>query len=464
MPSNKVKLGTLIEPVENRNSNEQYNLEHVRGIATSKNFIDTKANMDGVPLTSYKIVEPDMFAFVSDTSRRGDKISLAYNDSEIPYLVSSISTVFQISNKNELLSDFLFIYFNRPEFDRYTRFNSWGSARETFSWEDMCDIDIELPPLPIQQKYVDIYKAMVENQQTYERGLDDLKKSFEVLIDKYKHNANKAIGRATIKSGDILAFNGGSIDLIASSLGFSYSGGSGNPTSLPQLEFYLCNLAMNSGNPLTRGIIFNIHRALRKLANTYDYILVDTPPNGGSILNGILFFSSDYFIIPVKPDFYSLQAVDGLSDIILNWKTYLQQWFRTQNQAGLHYPDFLGVAPQMTKRYDIQGSKYAAHAKLWDDLINTRVQNFLQSYVGFTHHNNMASAEQWFKGIYPDSTPYIIKECCHFTGKLRDVAERAAIPVVFLNNAICDEYTKKVVLIDGTKINIDDIYIIEIMK
>ncbi len=195
MPSNKIKLGTLIEPVENRNSNEQYSLEHVRGIATSKNFIDTKANMDGVPLTSYKIVEPDMFAFVSDTSRRGDKISLAYNDSEIPYLVSSISTVFQISNKNELLSDFLFIYFNRPEFDRYTRFNSWGSARETFSWEDMCDIDIELPPLPIQQKYVDIYKAMVENQQTYERGLEDLKKSFEVLIDKYKHNANKkAVG------------------------------------------------------------------------------------------------------------------------------------------------------------------------------------------------------------------------------------------------------------------------------
>ena len=183
MPSNKVKLGTLIEPVENRNSNEQYSLEHVRGIATSKIFIDTKANMDGVPLTSYKIVEPDMFAFVSDTSRRGDKISLAYNDSEIPYLVSSISTVFQISNKNKLLSDFLFIYFNRPEFDRYTRFNSWGSARETFSWEDMCDIDIELPPLPIQQKYVDIYKAMIENQQTYECGLEDLKLVCDAYIE-----------------------------------------------------------------------------------------------------------------------------------------------------------------------------------------------------------------------------------------------------------------------------------------
>ena len=215
MPSNKVKLGTLIEPVENRNSNEQYSLEHVRGIATSKIFIDTKANMDGVPLTSYKIVEPDMFAFVSDTSRRGDKISLAYNDSEIPYLVSSISTVFQISNKNELLSDFLFIYFNRPEFDRYTRFNSWGSARETFSWEDMCDIDIELPPLKNKKKYVDIYKAMVENQQTYERGLDDLKLVCDAYIEDlrrkipceeignfvHQYNVKNTDGQITLEQG-----------------------------------------------------------------------------------------------------------------------------------------------------------------------------------------------------------------------------------------------------------------------
>ena len=67
------------------------------------------------------------------------------------------------------------MYFNRPEFDRYARFNSWGSARETFNWEDMCDIEVDLPDLPTQQKYVDIYKAMVANQQSYERGLEDLK-------------------------------------------------------------------------------------------------------------------------------------------------------------------------------------------------------------------------------------------------------------------------------------------------
>lgn len=67
------------------------------------------------------------------------------------------------------------MYFNRPEFDRYARFNSWGSARETFDWDIMCDIDIELPDITVQQKYVDIYKSMVANQQSYERGLEDLK-------------------------------------------------------------------------------------------------------------------------------------------------------------------------------------------------------------------------------------------------------------------------------------------------
>lgn len=75
------------------------------------------------------------------------------------------------------------MYFNRPEFDRFSRFNSWGSARETFSWEDMCDIDIELPSLEIQQKYVNVYNALIENQRCYERGLDDLKLTCDAYIE-----------------------------------------------------------------------------------------------------------------------------------------------------------------------------------------------------------------------------------------------------------------------------------------
>ena len=89
--------------------------------------------------------------------------------------MSSSYVVFDVARTDILLSDYLFMYFNRPEFDRYARFNSWGSARETFSWEDMCDIDIELPPIEIQQKYVDIYNAMLANQRSCECGLDDLR-------------------------------------------------------------------------------------------------------------------------------------------------------------------------------------------------------------------------------------------------------------------------------------------------
>lgn len=169
------KLGKYITPSDLRNTENIYNEESVVGLSTQKMMIKTKADLTGVTLTSYKLMPPGSFAYVPDTSRRGDKMSLAFNPTNNTYLVSSISIVFSVSKPDELISDYLFMYFNRPEFDRYARFNSWGSAREAFSWDDMCDIDIELPPLPIQQKYVDIYNAMLANQKAYETGLEDLK-------------------------------------------------------------------------------------------------------------------------------------------------------------------------------------------------------------------------------------------------------------------------------------------------
>lgn len=183
----KYKLGELIEQCDNRNTDEKYTIDDVRGISTGKAFIETKANMDGVSLTAYKVVEKDEFAYVADTSRRGDKIAIALNN-EKKLLISSIYTVFRMSKIDLLLSEYLFMYFNRPEFDRYSRFNSWGSARETFSWEDMCDIDIDLPPVQIQKKYVDVYNAMLANQQSYERGVEDLKLVCDAYIDKLRKN------------------------------------------------------------------------------------------------------------------------------------------------------------------------------------------------------------------------------------------------------------------------------------
>ena len=169
------KLGLYVEFSDRRNACGKYTDHDVVGLSTQKEIIRTKADLSGVSLNSYKLFPPMSFAYVPDTSRRGEKIALAFNRTDDTFLISSIYIVFNINNTEALDPWYLFMYFNRPEFDRYSRFNSWGSARETFNWEDICDINIELPDLLTQQKYVAIYKAMVANQQSYERGLEDLK-------------------------------------------------------------------------------------------------------------------------------------------------------------------------------------------------------------------------------------------------------------------------------------------------
>ena len=183
MALSKYRLGELIELNDEQNTEGLFSISDVKGISIQKVFIETKADMAGVSLAPYILVKPDYFAFVTVTSRNGGKITIAHNDTDNVYIVSSSYVVFSVARTDILSSDYLFMFFNRPEFDRYARFNSWGSARETFNWEDMCDIEIELPPLPIQQKFVDVYKAMVANQQSYERGLEDLKLVCEGYIE-----------------------------------------------------------------------------------------------------------------------------------------------------------------------------------------------------------------------------------------------------------------------------------------
>lgn len=173
-------IGPYIKEISKKNE-DALTLDSVRGIATSKEFIDTKANMDGVSLNNYKVVEPEMIAFISDTSRRADKMSLALNQSKEPYLVSSISTVIQ-TDKNRLLSKYLYLFFCRAEFDRYARFHSWGSARETFNLDDMNEIKIPIPAIDIQQAIVDIHEAYAIRKNINEQLKAQIKDICPILI------------------------------------------------------------------------------------------------------------------------------------------------------------------------------------------------------------------------------------------------------------------------------------------
>ena len=158
----KVRLGDYIEQCNERNLLGSYGVESVRGISINKVIIETKADMTGVSLFPYKLLRPREFAFVTVTSRNGEKISLAQNTTEDTFIVSSSYEVFRVKNTNELLPELLYLWFTCQEFDRYARFHSWGSARETFSYEDMERVEIPLPSIEIQKELVASWQGLKE--------------------------------------------------------------------------------------------------------------------------------------------------------------------------------------------------------------------------------------------------------------------------------------------------------------
>jgi type I restriction enzyme S subunit len=128
MKSNYKRLGSYIQPVDERNA-DLLDLP-LMGLSVSKVFFPTIANLVGTDMRTYKIVYRNQFTYISDTSRRGDKIAIALNDRFDKMLVSQAYTPFEVKDTNELDPEYLMMWFSRPEFDRYARFKSHGSARE----------------------------------------------------------------------------------------------------------------------------------------------------------------------------------------------------------------------------------------------------------------------------------------------------------------------------------------------
>lgn len=190
----KYKLGELIFEISRKNDSLYYGVNDVRGISNTKEIMKTKADVDKSVIHKFYVINPSEFIYNPRTTRMGDKVGLAYNNTSTPLLFSFNNIAFAVKEvaKKILLPDYLYIYFNRTEFDRYAIINSWGSATELFTFDEMCDIDIELPDITVQQKYVNIYKAMVQNQQCYERGLEDLKLTIDAVMEKFKHDTMRA--------------------------------------------------------------------------------------------------------------------------------------------------------------------------------------------------------------------------------------------------------------------------------
>lgn len=179
----KYKLGELIELVLKTNSELQYGPNDVRGMTITKEIIPTKADVTGTDLSKFLVVSPGEFIYNPRT--HGKRIGFGYNNTDDTFIISWNNIAFKVkeSMKDAVLADYLFLHFKRDEWDREACFQSWGSSTEIFSWETLCDMEVDLPPLPIQQKYVDVYNAMLANQQSYERGLEDLKLVCDAYIE-----------------------------------------------------------------------------------------------------------------------------------------------------------------------------------------------------------------------------------------------------------------------------------------
>jgi len=180
----EVELGDYIEELDERNTEGYYTIDDVKGISTEKKFIETKANLDGVSLTAYKVVNSNEFAYVADTSRRGDKIALALNSTNKSLLISSIYTTFRSIDSVELLPEYIYLLLSRKEFDRYSRYNSWGSARETFDWEELCRVNIPLPSSEVQQAIVNLYNCAEEAKKIASEAREKMKTLCPALVQR----------------------------------------------------------------------------------------------------------------------------------------------------------------------------------------------------------------------------------------------------------------------------------------
>ena len=176
------RLGNYIREVNVRNRDEK--VTNLQGVSISKMFIPSIANTIGTDMSTYKIVKPGQFAYGPVTSRNGDKVSIALYEESEDAIISQAYTVFDVIDKNEVSNKYLMMWFQRPEFDRYARFHSHGSAREVFEWEELCDVMLPIPSITRQREIVSEYETLTKRIHLNEQMIQDLEATAQNLYRK----------------------------------------------------------------------------------------------------------------------------------------------------------------------------------------------------------------------------------------------------------------------------------------
>ena len=207
MKSNYKRLGDYIRQVDVRNKDEK--VTRLLGVSIDKKFIESIANTIGTDMSVYKIVKHRQFAYGPVTSRNGDKVSIALLLEE-ECIISSSYTVFEITDTKKLLPEYLNLWFKRPEFDRYARFHSHGSAREIFDWEEMCNVELPVPPIEEQEKIVNGYQKIESRIALKKKINENLENQVNILyrnLTQFKEPNSIFSKIAIIESGNSISLN-----------------------------------------------------------------------------------------------------------------------------------------------------------------------------------------------------------------------------------------------------------------
>lgn len=179
-------LGKYIRQVDIRN--KEGRKENLLGVSVQKQFIQSIANTVGTDFKKYKIVKKGQFTYIPDTSRRGDKIAIALLEDYEEGLVSNVYTVFEVIDTEQLLPEYLMLWFKRPEFDRYARFKSHGSVREIMDWDEMCKVELPVPDIEKQRKIVKAYKTIIDRIMLKQNINDNLAAELNTIYSKWYKN------------------------------------------------------------------------------------------------------------------------------------------------------------------------------------------------------------------------------------------------------------------------------------
>ena len=176
------RLGDYIREVNVRN--RELKVTRLLGLSIEKKFIPSIANTIGTDMAGYKIVHRRQFAYVPVTSRNGEKITVALLEDCDEAIISQAYTVFEVVDCEKLLPEYLMMWFRRPEFDRYARFHSHGSAREVFDWDELCDVQLPVPSIERQREIVSEYETLTRRIRLNEQMIEKLEATAQALYHK----------------------------------------------------------------------------------------------------------------------------------------------------------------------------------------------------------------------------------------------------------------------------------------